>query len=170
MHGKRLKESYSSEDPDPLPDTEPTITFHRVDRKSPFPEWANRETVVSFLHENMKPYEDSPEDIQRGLDYAFSDESCKSGFLTLAHRKDRLAGALLMLRTGMKGYIPENLLLFISVHPDLRSRGIGKMLIEEAVGQCEGDVKLHVEYDNPAKHLYEKLGFRSPYAEMRLSR
>jgi len=25
-----------------------------------------------------------------------------------------------------------------------------------------------VEYDNPAKRLYERLGFRSRYAEMRL--
>ena len=33
----------------------------------------------------------------------------------------------------------------------------------------EGDTKLHVEYDNPAKRLYERLGFENKYAEMRWS-
>ncbi|MDK2978441.1 MAG: hypothetical protein PWP52_1155, partial [Bacteroidales bacterium] len=32
------------------------------------------------------------------------------------------------------------------------------------------DVKLHVEYDNPAKRLYERLGMTTKYAEMRLKK
>ena len=49
-------------------------------------------------------------------------------------------------------------------------RGIGGRLIEHCLGLCNGDVKLHVEYDNPAKRLYERLGFESKYAEMRWTR
>ena len=72
-----------------------------------------------------------------------------------------------MLDTGMEGYIPENLLLMVSVDPDRRGQGIGKKIIERALAECDGDVKLHVEYENPARRLYERVGFTSKYAEMR---
>ncbi|MBD3160821.1 MAG: GNAT family N-acetyltransferase [Candidatus Eisenbacteria bacterium] len=115
----------------------------------------------------MKPYHDRVEDIQRGLDYGFSDRPSEGGFLLLGELDGRLVGALLMLRTGMKGYIPENILLFVGVHPDMRGRGLGTKIIERAFAEVDGDIKLHVEQDNPAKRLYERLGFTNPYAEMR---
>jgi ribosomal protein S18 acetylase RimI-like enzyme len=33
-----------------------------------------------------------------------------------------------------------------------------------------GDIALHVEYDNPAKNLYERAGFTSKYIEMRYNK
>jgi len=135
---------------------------------SGWPEWLSRELLASFLHENMKPYEDTVEDIERGLDFALHPSEMRGGFILLAHRRGELAGATVFLKTGMKGYVPENLLLFVAVRTDLRSKGIGRFLIERAIEHCEGEVKLHVEYDNPAKRLYERIGFSNKYAEMRL--
>jgi len=146
------------------------MRIFKAHKPSDFPGWINRKSLATFLHEHLKPYEDMVEDIMRGLDYAFSDEPGKGGFVLLAQIDDRLAGALVMLHTGMKGYIPENLLLFVAVDSKTRSRGIGRRLIEKAIADCEGDVCLHVEYENPAKELYERIGFNSKYAEMRYSR
>jgi Acetyltransferases len=67
----------------------------------------------------------------------------------------------------MKGYIPENILVYIATHKKYRGRGIGKRLMTEALRRADGNVALHVEPDNPAKFLYEKLGFTSKYLEMR---
>ena len=53
------------------------------------------------------------------------------------------------------------------MRPDLRGQGLGRRIIEEACGGLDGAVKLHVEYDNPAKRLYERIGFSTKYAEMR---
>jgi len=33
-----------------------------------------------------------------------------------------------------------------------------------------GNIALHVEPENPAKYLYEKVGFSSKYLEMRLTK
>lgn len=131
------------------------------------PEWLDRDGLVEFLHTSLKPYEDTKPDIASGVDYALSDAPGRGGFVVLAAEDERLMGALVMLNTGMKGYIPENLLLFVAVSPAARGRGLGRRIIEHAVGRCDGPVKLHVEYDNPAKRLYERLGFTSKYAEMR---
>ena len=45
--------------------------------------------------------------------------------------------------------------------------GIGSIMLKKALEISEGDMALHVEYDNPAKHLYERFGFTTKYAEMR---
>ncbi len=143
------------------------LEFTKVTRPHLIPGWTNRAKIASFFHETMHPYEDRLEDIQRALDYAFSDRVGEGGFLMLAHQGSQLLGALLMLSTGMKGYIPENILLFVTIDPILRGKGVGRQLIERCLAESEGDVKLHVEHENPAKRLYERIGFTTKYAEMR---
>jgi ribosomal-protein-alanine N-acetyltransferase len=152
----------------PQAESEP-LAYTKIVLNEDFPAWAPRETVVRFFHETMKPYHDSLEDVSRAVDYALVPEKGQGGFVMLAHRGEDLLGALCMLKTGMGGYVPENILLFVSVSPDSRGQGLGGRLIERCLAETEGEVKLHVEYDNPAKRLYERLGFTTKYAEMRWS-
>lgn len=143
------------------------LTCTKIVLNRDFPDWAPREQIIRFFHETMKPYNDSLADVGRALDYALVPKMGQGGFVMLAHRGQTLLGALCMLKTGMGGYIPENILLFVSVAPATRGQGIGKQLIERSLAETNGDVKLHVEYDNPATRLYERLGFTTKYAEMR---
>lgn len=143
------------------------LQFTKVVNESGFPDWINRESAIEFIHRTMKPYHDSMEDISRALDYCFSEAEGKGGFLMLAHFSDQIAGQLTMLNSGMGGYIPENILLFVSIEPAMRGKRVGGKLIEYCLNEAEGDVKLHVEHDSPAKRLYERIGFTSKYAEMR---
>lgn len=144
-------------------------TLHFVRTWDEFPPHLPPDQVATFLHQALVPFEDTREDIDRGISDALSPDPPKRGFVLLALDDERLVGALVMLKTGMKGYIPENLLLFVAVDPACRGRGIGGHLCRTATQAVDGDVKLHVEYDNPAKRLYERLGFENKYAEMRLS-
>src|SRR5690606_24830772 len=108
--------------------------------------------------------------ISKALDYAFSEEAGKGGYLLLAWHGEKLAGAVLMNRTGMEQYIPANILVYIAVDESSRGQGIGTDLLNKVFELSDEDIALHVEYDNPAKQLYEKLGFRTKYAEMRWSK
>ncbi|MBU1220884.1 GNAT family N-acetyltransferase [Myxococcota bacterium] len=126
----------------------------------------NKIILSDFLHRVMHPYEDKREDILRGIDYALGLNP--GGFIVLAHIEGRLAGASVVLCTGMSGYIPPNLLLFIGVEPEIRGHGIGRKIIETITENTKGDIKLHVEEANPARHLYERCGFQKKYFEMRL--
>jgi ribosomal protein S18 acetylase RimI-like enzyme len=50
----------------------------------------------------------------------------------------------------------------ISLMPDSRGRGIGAALMRDvlALGRAKGKaVSIHVEKNNPARHLYDRLGF-----------
>ncbi|MCP4679756.1 MAG: GNAT family N-acetyltransferase [Deltaproteobacteria bacterium] len=138
-----------------------------VDSKESFPDWMSVDKLADFLGRIMRPYEDTVEDIARGLEYALSKEQGRGGFIILAAASEIPLGAVVFLKTGMKGYVPGNLLLFVGVHPDYRGKGIGRELISRAADRCEGDIKLHVEPDNPARRLYELLGFKNKYIEYR---
>lgn len=139
----------------------------RVDHEADLPDWAPREKLAQFFHETMEPYNDSLPDVQKALDYLFSDAKGEGGYLVLAQHEGKLAGALAMLNTGMDGYVPGWILLFVTVDPSMRGKGLGGKIIDFALKEADGPVKLHVEYDNPAKRLYERIGFTSKYAEMR---
>lgn len=122
---------------------------------------------VNFLHTHLEQFGDDPKDIRKCIDYALSKECGKGGFILLAYYREKLAGVLIMNKTGMSGFIPENILVYIAVDATHRGKGFGRQIIEEAIKLTDGNIKLHVEYDNPAKRLYERIGFASKYAEMR---
>lgn len=148
------------------------INIQKLTGENEFPAWLSFENLSTFLYEHMKPYEDTLSDIERGVSNALSNtgENNTGGFVLLAAQNEKLLGAAVMLRTGMSGYIPENIILFACVHPSSRGQGLGSLLIEKTIEECEGNIKLHVEYDNPAKNLYERLGFNNKYAEMRYNK
>lgn len=126
--------------------------------------------LVDFIHRWMSPYNDSLEDSRQGILDALEGRPASGGFVVCAVLDNRPAGALVMLRTGMSGYIPPNLLLFVAVDSSLRGKGIGTALIEKALNSTEGAIKLHVETDNPARRLYERIGFSPSYIDMRFCR
>ncbi len=130
----------------------------------------DRLSVTQFLHEHLGPYGDKPEDIQRAIDYAMDGINRPGGFVLRAHDGDELVGVLVMNNTGMGGYIPEHILVYIATHEGHRGKGIGGMLMDAALETARGDIALHVEPDNPARKLYEKLGFTHKYLEMRFAR
>jgi len=139
-----------------------------LEQPADFPEWLNAKDLAEFLYHALKPYNDTREDVLAGINDALG--AGNGGFVLLIHEDRVIKGALVMLKTGMKGYIPPQLILFVAVDPDCRGKGLGRWLMDNAISHCEGPVALHVEYDNPAKRLYERVGFKSKYAEMRYDR
>ncbi|KQC09467.1 MAG: GNAT family acetyltransferase [Candidatus Cloacimonas sp. SDB] len=127
----------------------------------------SRQSIIDFLYEHLIRFRDPKEDITKCLDYALAQEKMAGGFILCALIDQKLVGIVVMIKTGMSGYIPENFLVYVAVDAKQRGKGIGTKIIQKAVEQCEGDIALHVEYDNPAKRLYERLGFTNKYAEMR---
>lgn len=125
-----------------------------------------RKITSKFLYEHLDEFGDPLEDILACLDYAKN----RGGKAFVAKENEEVVGAVVTNETGMKGYIPENMLVYIAVDSKMRGRGVGKKLMEKTIEETEGDIALHVEDDNPARFLYEKVGFTNPYIEMRYKR
>lgn len=126
--------------------------------------------ILSFLFKHLGQYGDAKQDIQKAIDYALKRKGRPGGLLLVATDEQKIIGAVVINQTGMEGYIPENILVYIATHNLYRGKGVGKSLMQMAIEQAEGNIALHVEPDNPAKKLYEKLGFTNKYLEMRLNK
>lgn len=142
------------------------LTIEKLSKNEDFTK-ITREEFIDFLFTHLDRFGDPKPDINACLDYAFSEKDSEGGFALAAYHEDELVGALIMNKTGMKGYIPENILVYVAVDAKHRGKGFGGQIVEESFKYADGNVKLHVEYDNPAKRLYERIGFKSKYAEMR---
>lgn len=124
--------------------------------------------IAEFLVTHLEQYGDKIEDIQKCIDYVMNPQ--KGGNILAGIENGAIAGAVIMNNTGMEGYIPENILVYIAVDSSQRGKGIGKQLMEKAISITSGAIALHVEPDNPARKLYERLGFTNKYLEMRFAR
>lgn len=129
-----------------------------------------KQSIVDFLFEHLENYGDPKSHIEAAIDFALKEKVSFGGFVIVAKIGREIVGAVVINQTGMSGYIPDNILVYIATHGNHRGKGIGKKLMETTLKLCNGDIALHVEKDNPAKQLYEKMGFTNPYLEMRLKR
>ncbi|MCX7546744.1 GNAT family N-acetyltransferase [Xanthomarina sp. F1114] len=135
------------------------------------PSKEEKQYIVNFLHSHLQEFSDTKEAISKCLDYAVKNTiSSFGGFVLVLKEKELIQGITIINKTGMTDYIPENILVYIAVHKNARGKGIGKKLIQEAISLAHGDIALHVEPNNPAIKLYEKLGFTNKYLEMRLTK
>jgi len=125
---------------------------------------------VEFLFNNLEQYGDQRDAIRKAIQYALKERPSFGGMVITAIEGGELAGVVVINQTGMDGYIPENILVYIATAANKRGRGIGKTLMDEVLRYSKGSIALHVEPDNPARKLYEKYGFSNKYLEMRLQR
>ena len=126
-----------------------------------------KKELVDFLYQHLDEFGDKWEDIESAVNYALDPNPALGGFVLFIKEQGDIKGVVVMNNTRMKGYIPENILVYIAVHKDTRGQGVGKLLMKNAIQSAKGDIALHVEANNPARFLYESVGFKSPYLEMR---
>lgn len=126
--------------------------------------------IIDFLYTHLDQYGDPKDDIQECVHYAMARNGKYGGFiLEIRDENDKEPiAALVMNKTGMKGYIPENILVYIATNAAYRGKGLGRLLLDKAFEICKGEgVALHCDMDNPARNLYERVGLKVKYYEMR---
>lgn len=144
------------------------MEFIIIDQSSGKNEQFTNDKVADFLVKHLDQFGDKKEFILKCLDYVFNPD--RGGFVVVSHENEHITGAVIINETGMDGYIPENILVYIAVDQAFRGKGLGKQLMAKTMDRAKGSIALHVEPDNPARFLYQKLGFTNKYLEMRLQR
>jgi len=106
----------------------------------------NDEEKRAFLDQQFLAQKTHYEDFYPGCEFLVMEMSGKPvGRLYIDRREDRIE------------------IIDIALLPELRGRGLGRVLLEEILAEGEKSgkrVTIYVEHFNPARHLYDRLGFR----------
>lgn len=144
------------------------MVFTLIDSTDEMTHLYSEENIINFLFTHLEQYGDEKKDIKKCIDYVVNPN--KGGKIIIGTENEKIVGIVILNKTGMDGYIPENILVYIAVDNSQRGKGFGKKLMQKAITSVDGNIALHVEPDNPAKKLYESLGFTNKYLEMRLTK
>lgn len=123
--------------------------------------------IAEFIQDNSYGHRDTLDNINNAINYVFDGEG---GFVLLQFDENKLIGVAVMNATGMKGYLSDNILVYLAVHKSVIEKEIREEIVLKAIEMSDGDIALHLEKQNPARFMFEKLGFKNPFLEMRLSR
>lgn len=127
---------------------------------------AEKSAVINFLFEKTENVTKS--NIREAVEYALKNKPSFGGFVLTAHVSRQLIGAIVVNRTGMEGYNPNNLFVYVTFHEDYRNDETTMLqILKKAIDLTDGDIALHVEPRNPVLRLYKKIGFEAQYLELR---
>ena len=125
--------------------------------------------IVNFLFKNLDDESQNTKDhLLKSIDYALSKFPHQGGFLVLAKEGFKILGAVVVNKTNMEGYIPENVLVYIAVTDEGNELGLGKQLIQKAIEYTKGGIALHLRPNSPWQPAFEEMGFKFAYQEYRL--
>ena len=71
-----------------------------------------KDEVIDFLFDNLQQYGDPKNQIERAIDYSTKEFTSFGGFTMVMKEDDKIRAAVVINRTGMDGYIPENILVY----------------------------------------------------------
>jgi [ribosomal protein S18]-alanine N-acetyltransferase len=120
-----------------------------------------KDEIVQFLYDHLDELGDEKADILKCVDYAVKGVSSFGGYILIGSVNNVIASIVIINKTGMKGYIPENILVYIATNRDYRCQGIGKAMMEEAIKLANGSIALHVEPNNPANFCVKNFVLRT---------
>lgn len=138
------------------------MILKKYDSTNPITE-EQKQNFTAFLHTHLDRFGDSAKAISTCIDYVFN----LGGFIQTGEIDGALVSVAVINETGMKGYIPEYILVYIATDSKKRGKGLGSKMLQEIINTCDGDIAMHVEPDNPAIKLYRRFGFTNKYLEMR---
>jgi threonine synthase len=117
---------------------------------------------VRKLSENLGRYGDPRSEMTQAVEAAFA-----GGFVLEASDAASVLGHAIITPMELSEFFPRYHLSYIAVGAEARGRGVGTMLLEEAIRRTAGDLSLHVDTGNEsAIRLYEKFGFHRKYYRM----
>nr|NQU90794.1 GNAT family N-acetyltransferase [Bacteroidota bacterium] len=97
------------------------------------PNSKEKESVIDFLFDNLQEYRDPKSDIEKAVNYALKEIPSFGGFIVISFLENEISGVVVVNQTGMKDYIPENILVYIATHKNHRGKGIGKKLMQKTI-------------------------------------
>lgn len=132
------------------------------------PSFILKERISRFILDNSCEQDLTYDNIWRSVDYSLSLSKNQGGFILLTKEDGDITGALVINRTSMEDYIPENILIHLVIGAHVNKNDTGLRLLRMAIELTKGKLAVRLNKDHPDRSLYEVLGFRERYIEYQL--
>ena len=132
------------------------------------PSFILKERITRFIMDNTCEQDLQYENVFRSVEYALSLSKNQGGFILLAREDGDITGVLVINRTSMEDYIPENILIHLVIGPHINRNITGTKLLGMGIEITKGKIAVRLNKDHPDLSLYEIMGFRERYIEYQL--
>lgn len=128
----------------------------------------DRAAIVKFLYTHAR---DIPAHTAReAVDCVLKHTPSFGGFILADWHERQLRAVVMVNRTGMSGFGPENLITFAVVRKEEEfPLPILEQLIREAMNLADGEIAFHLPKRHPAIKVFQELGFQQDFVELRFS-
>ncbi len=123
--------------------------------------------VGRFLEGHLDDYQDSYDNIIKAIQSAIKQRPSFGGFVITARKDHKTIGAIVINNTGMEGYAPQNIVVYLAVHKEFRGQGIGRQLMHQAIKTTKEELSIYVRPDQQVPDFYKDLGFAEATLELR---
>jgi hypothetical protein len=134
------------------------------------PSYILKERITRFILDNASESDLNYEAVWRSVEYALSMSKNQGGFILVAREDGDMTGVLVMNRTRMEDYMPENILIHLVIGPHVEKNETGLKLLQKGIEITQGNLAVRLNKDHPDLSLYEVMGFRERYVEYQLQR
>jgi len=129
-----------------------------------------RHKLVKFLFNNQGERDIEKADITSSIEYAMKERPSFGGFILTAEREEQIVAAMIINKTGMTGYGPENILVYFGADESTENhQDVSRELLQKTIKMTHEDIAFLVTPDNPWKAIFRRLGFESKLMEMKYS-
>ncbi len=110
-------------------------------------------------------------DVVEALDYALKEKPSFGGFILAIKKGRAFIASIVVNNTGMQGYKPGNIFVYVTVHKDYeQDEEVLTEIMCKALDMSNGDVALHIDPQSPVIQFYQKLGFTQRTLELRMNK
>ena len=118
--------------------------------------------IAEFVQSNLPLEKIDHGAVEGAIRYAMSHDHYAGGFILVMYTRDvQIASVAIVNKTGMNGYFPASILVYLAADTRLKAEGLDDKLIRYVLKVCEGDVLINLEGQEKFSHLYAEAGFDS---------
>lgn len=146
------------------------IIDNRVYNATNRPTEIEKHNIIDFIYHHLEGGNPRKEHIRKAIEYAIKEQQSFGGFIIIQKMDGELAGVTVINKTGMEGYMAENILVYLAVSKQHRGSGVAQSLLNQILNHAKGDIGLQINHNNRLIKVFEKIGFKKSKTELRLTR
>jgi|SRR5690606_11622110 len=126
--------------------------------------------LARFIHAHQDAPHTTKRAIGKAIEYSAKEIPGLGGYVFVLQEKEEILGLMVVNKTGMGDYIPENFIAFLTIHREHLEAGFEQALMDYALQYCKGDIAIHIKTLGRNMEFLQRNGFELTHMEMRLKR